>query len=104
MSAEDAAAIVVSVESVLVFQSSPNFDSIEKRGWDTTCPRQMFLVERGYKMSGGTMVVLKHFCEPCFERMLGLNMWDIMTGEIIKVKREDYDKVEGETLYDATTK
>lgn len=50
------------------------------------------------------MVVLKHFCEPCFERMLGLNMWDIMTGEIIKVKREDYDKVEGETLYDATTK
>ena len=58
----------------------------------------------GYQMSRGSMVVLNHFCEPCFERMLGLDMWDFGSGEIIKVRREDYDKVESETLYDGTTK
>jgi hypothetical protein len=48
----------------------------------------------GYIMSGGSMVVLNHFCEPCFERMLELEV----------VNREDYDRVAGKNVYDETTK
>jgi hypothetical protein len=55
-------------------------------------------------MSGGSMVVLNHFCEPCFERMLELDVRDLGSGEVISVDRDDYEKVEGKTLYDETTK
>ena len=59
----------------------------------------------GYQMSGGSMVALNRFCEPCFERMIEL-------GETPKhsilpnafVKREDYERVAGSNLFDATTK
>ncbi|KAK1739839.1 hypothetical protein QTG54_009598 [Skeletonema marinoi] len=60
-------------------------------------------IGEGYQMSGGSMVVLNHFCEPCFERMLELDVRDLGSGEVISVDRDDYDKVEGKTLYDETT-
>ncbi len=48
------------------------------------------------------MVVLNHFCEPCFERMLELQVQSIGGGGLISVSRDDYDKVAGTNIFDET--
>ena len=82
-------------------ESKFRFDRKERLGYYES--RAFVPGGEGYQMSGGSMVMLNHFCEPCFERMLQLDVRDF-GGESVDVSREDYDKVEGETLYDATTK
>ena len=58
----------------------------------------------GYQMSGGTMVKLNRFCEPCFERMIELG--ETPQHSVLPsahVKREDYERVAGSNLFEATT-
>ena len=81
-------------------ESKFRYDRKERLGYHES--RAVVSGGEGYQMSGGSFVVLNHFCEPCFERMLQLNAMDLGSGEVIDVRREDYVKVEAETLYDAT--
>ncbi len=55
-------------------------------------------------MSGGSMVVLNHFCEPCFERMLEqeVQVQGIGGGGLTSLSRDDYDKVAGTNIFDET--
>ena len=48
----------------------------------------------GYEMSDFTFVAVNRFCEPCFERLVELEI----------VKREDYDKVAGTNILEETTR
>lgn len=48
------------------------------------------------------MVALNHFCEPCFERMLELQIQGIGGGGLTSVSRDDYDKVAGTNIFDET--
>ena len=50
------------------------------------------------------MVVLNHFCEPCFERMLEpeVQVQGIGGGGLTSLSRDDYDKVAGTNIFDET--
>ena len=55
-------------------------------------------------MSGGSIVALNHFCEPCFERMLEqeVQVQGILGGGLTSLSRDDYDKVAGTNIFDET--
>jgi len=60
----------------------------------------------GYQHSGGTMVKISQFCEPCFERMVELGETPPSNDDWhsnAHVKREDYERVAGCNLFNATT-
>ena len=60
----------------------------------------------GYQHSGGTMVKINQFCEPCFERMVELGETPPSNDDWhsnAHVKREDYERIAGCNLFDATT-
>jgi hypothetical protein len=67
------------------------YERIEQKSWPEN--RKDVPDGEGYQMSGGLMINVNRFCEPCFERLVGLELMD----------REDYTKVSPTTLFDEVT-
>lgn len=68
-------------------ESEFRYERIKQKGWPEN--RDFVPFPEGYIMSDKTMINVNRFCEPCFERLVKLDL----------IKAPDYKKVGGETVF-----